>query len=250
MSVLTVVIPVRNEGENFRCTYDELAKYTPRESRIVVVYDSDGDSTIPVLNQLAAADARVQPVRNSLGSGIPNALRTGFALAEAGPVLVVMGDLADDLRLIPEMLERYEAGARVVCPSRYMPGGAQLGGPRMKKLLSRMAGLSLYWLGCLPVRDATNNYRLYDASFLRGTCLESRHGFEVALELTLKAHWSGLKVQEIPATWRQREWGKSNFRLLRSLPHYLKWWLRGLAGVGQRSKIDTKVGATESKERL
>ena len=234
MTLLTVVIPVRNEGENFRRTYSELVKFVPRDSRILVLYDDAVDTTLPILEELECMDARVKAVRNKLGPGIPNALRTAFSLVEEGAVLVTMGDLSDDLRLIPEMLKRYESGARIVCASRYMPGGAQLGGPRFKKILSRLAGLSLYWLGCLPVRDATNNFRLYDGQFLKKTPIESSHGFEVALELTIKAYRAGLEVQEIPATWRDRDWGKSHFRLFRSLPYYIKWWLYGLATIGQR----------------
>ena len=243
MTLLTVVIPVRNEGENFRRTYGELAQFIPKDSRILVLYDSEDDTTLPILEELGHADSRVKAVRNKLGRGIPNALRTAFSLVKDGPVLVAMADLSDDLRLNPEMLKRYDNGARIVCASRYMPGGAHLGGPRIKKILSRLAGLSLYWLGCLPVRDATNNFRLYDAQFLRKTQIESSHGFEVALELTIKACRAGLEVQEIPAVWRDRQWGKSNFRLLRSLPYYMKWWLYGLAVLSRRVKRSRKEKA-------
>lgn len=173
-------------------------------------------------------------VLNRAGRGIPNALRSGFAQARDGAVLVVMGDLSDDVRIIPEMLKRWRAGADVVCPSRYMPGGAQYGGPRFKGLLARLCGLTLYWLGALPVRDATNNFRLYDAAFLARTTIESTQGFEVALELTVKAHQAGLRVEELPTVWRDREWGASNFRLRRALPHYLRWWLRAVAGGRRR----------------
>ena len=204
----------------------------PRDCRIVVVYDRDDDTTVPTLTELHAVDPRVLPVKNTRGPGVPNALREGFELAESGPVVVVMGDLSDDLRLLPEMVRRWEAGARVVCPSRYMPDGAQEGGPRLKMLLSRLAGLSLYWLGALPVRDATNNFRLYDAGFLKTTAIESAHGFEIALELTIKAHRAGLRIEEIPAVWHDREWGRSNFRLFRSLPHYLRWWVRAIVRRG------------------
>jgi glycosyltransferase involved in cell wall biosynthesis len=247
MANLTVVIPVRNEGEYFRRTYEELSKYIPNESQILVVYDNDEDTTVPVLEELTSVESRLRPVKNMHGPGVPNALRSGFDLAEEGPLVVVMGDLSDDLSLIPEMLRCYEAGARVVCPSRYMPGGAQLGGPQFKKVLSRMAGLSLYWLGCLPVRDATNNFRLYDARFLKEARLESTHGFEVALELTIKAYRAGLKIQEIPTIWRDRKWGKSNFRVLRSLSHYLKWWMLGLASVGRRFNPNLKARSAAVK---
>lgn len=223
-----LVIPVRNEGEGFRRTWEVVAGYLPPGGRAIVVYDAPDDTTVPVLEALARDDARLVPLCNTLGRGVPNALRAGFAAAGPGPVVVVMGDLSDDLGLLPAMLALYEAGAGVVCPSRYMPGGALVGGPRLKGWLSRLAGLVLYGVGALPVRDATNNYRLYDGAWLAGVEIESAHGFEVALELTCKAHWDGLRVVELPTVWRDRTWGRSNFRLVRSLRHYLRWWMRAL----------------------
>jgi hypothetical protein len=128
------------------------------------------------------------------------------------------------------MLRLYAAGYRVVCPSRYMPGGRQLGGPRLKGILSRMAGLSLYWLTGFPTRDATNNFRLYDAALVNELGIESTGGFELALELTAKAFRRGVRIAELPTTWRDRTAGQSRFRLLAWLPKYLRWYGYALAG--------------------
>lgn len=226
----TVVVPVRNEGEAFARTYRELGRVISPDTRIVVVYDAPDDTTVPTIEVLARDDPRVHGLLNRTGPGIPSAFRAAFAHVPDGPVIVVMGDLSDDLALIPEMVRRWSAGAGVVCPSRYMPGGAQHGGPRLKGLLARLCGLTLYWLGALPVRDATNNFRLYDGAFLRRTPIESRRGFEVALELTVKAHRAGLRVEELPTVWTDRRWGTSNFPLMRSLPHYLRWWWYAATG--------------------
>jgi len=110
-----------------------------------------------------------------------------------------MADLSDDLakvdgmyRLIVE--ERYD----LVCGSRYMRGGRQLGGPPFKGFLSRLAGVSLHALAGLPTRDATNAFRMYRASLLRSIPIESSGGFELSLELTVKAHTSGLQDHRGP----------------------------------------------------
>ena len=67
-----------------------------------------------------------------------------------------------------------------------------MGGPWLKRLLSRAAGLSLYWLAGLPTHDATNNFRLYDAALVNELGIDSVGGFEVALEGLLTN--SNLKV--------------------------------------------------------
>jgi dolichol-phosphate mannosyltransferase len=55
--------------------------------------------------------------------------------------------------------------------------------------------------------------------------LQSRSGFEITLEITVKAFLAGCRIAEVPATWRDRTRGRSRFRLGRWLPLYLKWYL-------------------------
>lgn len=221
---LHLIVPVFNEQENFPRLVAEVERSAPRPYRLLVVYDCDEDRTLPVARELAALHPEIALVKNDLGRGPANAIRAGFAAVSAGPACVVMADLSDDLALLPAMLEAYRQGAQVVCPSRYMTGGRQIGGPLVKRTLSRLAGLSLKWLAGFPVHDATNNFRLYDAALVRELGIESERGFEIALELTAKAFARGCRIVELPATWRDRTAGRSNFQLLKWLPHYLRWY--------------------------
>ena len=234
---LTLIVPVYNEAENFPRLVDEIERCIPPPLRVLVVYDFEEDTTLPVARQLAAQRPWLQIVRNDLGRGAANAIRAGFQEAPAGPALVVMADLSDDLETVPRMLELYRQGNRIVCASRYMRGGRQIGGPRLKGFLSRAAGWSLRRLAGLPTFDATNNFRLYDAELVREMRIESRQGFEIALELTAKAFARGEPIAETPTTWRDRTAGQSGFRLLKWLPEYLRWYGYALkAGLGRRRK--------------
>ena len=53
--------------------------------------------------------------------------------------------------------------------------------------MSRTAGLTLHWFAGVPTHDPTNNFKLYSRRFLDATTIESEAGFELALELTVKA---------------------------------------------------------------
>jgi hypothetical protein len=170
----------------------------------------------------------VRPVLNSLGRGVRFAIEAGMRAAAAPVVVVTMADLSDDFSRLGEMVSRVEAGADVVCGSRYMPGGRQIGGPPLKSFLSRAAGLSLHALSGLPTRDPTNSFKAYRRDFLRRTPIESAAGFALAIELTVKAHFGGGRVEEVPAIWRDRTEGESRFRLFSWLPHYLRWYLWAL----------------------
>jgi dolichol-phosphate mannosyltransferase len=227
------VVPVFNEGANIEGWCRGAREALPEGGEVLVVYDFDEDDTLPALALLPphTKPAGLRTVRNDLGRGVRYAIEAGMRAA-SGPVVVVsMADLSDDLPRLSEMVGRAERGAAVVCASRYAPGGAQIGGPWLKGQMSRLAGRSLHRLSGLPTRDPTNSFKAYRADFLAATPIESRAGFCLALELTVKAHFSGRRVEEIPATWRDRSAGQSRFRLWAWLPEYLRWYFWAL---GQR----------------
>jgi glycosyltransferase involved in cell wall biosynthesis len=204
----------------------------PRE--ILVVYDYAGDPTVPVVEALLEELPEVRLHHNDLGRGVLNALRAGFAEARAPFVVVTMADLSDDARDINRMYELARGGADVVAASRYVRGGRQIGGPLLKRTLSRTAGVSLHMLTGIGTHDPTSNFKLYSRRLLDEVNIDSRAGFELALELTVKAHRLGMTVAEVPTTWRDRTAGESRFQLRRWLPHYLRWYTYGLVSRRRR----------------
>lgn len=225
---LSIVVPVYNEGDAvepvLRALTDAIA--TPHE--ILVVYDFDGDTTVPVIARLAVEVPEIRGHRNDIGRGVLNAMKSGIAASRGTYILVSMADGSDEPHLVDPMMELARAGADVVSASRYMRGGRQIGGPPVKRLLSRAAGLTLHWFGRVPTHDPTNNFKLYSRRFLDTVTIESTAGFELALELTVKATIDGRRVEEIPTTWRDRTAGQSNFKLRKWLPHYLQWYGRAM----------------------
>jgi dolichol-phosphate mannosyltransferase len=206
-----------------------------RPLEVLIVHDFDEDTTVPVVKRLQTEMPELRLHRNTLGRGVLNAMKSGLRAARAPYVLITMGDGSDDPEDIDRMFELARAGADVVAGSRYMRGGRQLGGPLLKRSMSRVAGLSLHWLGGVPVHDATSNFRLYSKRLLNQVTIESTGGFELGIELTVKAYLLGLKVAEVPTTWRDRTAGQSRFQLWQWLPRYLKWYRAGIAGRFKKS---------------
>jgi len=222
---LTIVIPVYNEGDGFEDLWRELTTHLQFSFRALVVYDFDEDNTVPAVEAvIARGERRLSLVKNDIRRGVVGALLTGFRNVTSGPLLVVMADLSDDLAQVSRMLELYREGNHVVVGSRYMKGGRIVNGPFLKQGLSRMAGVSLYWLRGIPTHDATNAFKVYDSAMLKQFQLESQRGFELNLEITVKAFLDGYRIVEIPSVWRDRTQGKSKFKLWAWLPHYLRWY--------------------------
>lgn len=222
---LHIVIPVYNEAENFPKLHAALDAAIHEPFEATIVYDFDEDTTIPAVHRaIKAGDVRFRLLKNSVRRGVVGALLSGFRSVKEGPVLVVMGDLSDDLAKVDRMLELYRAGWDIVAPSRYMRGGKMIGGPFVKRNLSRWAGRSLRILRGFPTSDPTNAFKLYDAEMLHRLKLESDGGFELSLEITVKAFLAGYRITQIAATWNDRTSGESRFRLWHWLPKYLRWY--------------------------
>ncbi|HEV8488504.1 MAG TPA: glycosyltransferase family 2 protein [Candidatus Limnocylindrales bacterium] len=225
---LSIVVPVYNEGEAVEPVLRALTSAVATRHEILVVYDFDGDTTVPVVARLAKELPAIRGHRNDIGRGVLNAMRSGIAASRGEFILVSMADGSDEPHLVDRMVQLARDGADVVSASRYMRGGRQIGGPPVKRLLSRAAGLSLHWVGGVATHDPTNNFKLYARRFLDTVTIESTAGFELALELTVKATLAGRRVAELPTTWRDRTAGQSNFRLRKWLPHYLHWYGRAM----------------------
>ncbi len=222
----SVIVPVFNEAQIIGEFCRQVRAALPPDYELLVCYDQDHDTTLPAIAALSADEKpqRLRLIKNDLGPGVRYAIEAGMRAAQSPVVIVTMADLSDDYSCIETMLERIESGADVVCPSRYMRGGKQIGGPWLKKFLSRAAGVSLYWLTGLPTHDPTNSFKAYRKSFLDQQPIESTAGFCLGMELTVKAHSLGGKVEELPATWLDRTAGESRFRLWKWLPMYLHWY--------------------------
>jgi dolichol-phosphate mannosyltransferase len=244
---LSIVVPVYNEAENFP-TLREALSAIRAPFDVYVVYDFDEDTTVPVVQRaIQEGDSRFHLVKNSIGRGVIGALRTGFQCVTEGPVLVVMGDISDDLNVVEQMLALYAKGFDLVAASRYIPGGALIGGPFLKRNFSRWAGRSLHFLRGIPTSDATNAFKLYDACMLRAITLESRGGFELSLEITVKAFLAGYRITELPTVWRDRTAGESRFRLWHWLPRYLHWYFYAFRPRSNRVAPGTRRASLAAK---
>jgi glycosyltransferase involved in cell wall biosynthesis len=224
MPRVSVIIPAYNEGDAILPALDRIFESVLLDAEVIVVVDTDADTTISVIEAYAKKEPRLRHLINNYGRGPAQAIRFGIDHATAETVVVTMSDGCDDPRQIDDLVRLVERGVVVAAASRYMPGGQQVGGPRFKSFLSRSAGTSLHLFGNAGTRDATNSFKAYRRSFVQEVGIDSRDGFEIGLELTAKARRLRLPVAEIPTIWLDREFGESNFKLSQWVPKYLKWY--------------------------
>jgi glycosyltransferase involved in cell wall biosynthesis len=216
-------MPVYNEGEGVVPYLEQLLENVAGPCEILVVHDMPEDTTVPVLSRYDATI--VKPTLNTYGRGPANAIRFGLDAASGDVTVVTMADGSDDSTQINRMADLVRGGHVIVAASRYMKGGSQKGGPRIKGAISNIAGVSLFHLARVGTHDATNSFKAYSTDFIRNTEVESTAGFEVALELVAKARRGRQPVTEVPTTWLDRTEGESRFDVLGWLPKYIHWYL-------------------------
>jgi glycosyltransferase involved in cell wall biosynthesis len=222
---ISLVVTAHNEGTAIVPHLKRMLEAVQMPMEVLVVYDSVDDTTAPVVKEYAGRDSRVIPTLNTYGRGPARAIKYGIDHASADVVVVTMADGCDDPSQIEDLALLVERGVVVAAASRYMSGGQQVGGPRLKSSLSRVAGLSLWLFAAVGTRDATNSFKAYSKKFVQMVGVDSDAGFEIGIELVAKARRLRLPVAEIPTIWLDRAEGQSNFKLSAWIPRYLHWYL-------------------------
>ena len=237
---VSIVVPAYNEDEDIVPVLDRLFEAVHLSCEVLVVVDTEQDTTIPVAEEYALKEPRLRCLVNTYGPGPANAIRFGIAAAAAPVAVVTMADGCDDPTQVDELVRLVERGVAVAAASRYMAGGQQVGGPAIKGTLSALAGRSLRLLAHVGTRDATNSFKAYSRDFVREVGVDSRDGFEIGIELTAKARRMRRPVAEIPTIWLDRQAGISNFKVARWIPSYLRWY---------RFAFGPRLSASEIRDR-
>lgn len=224
--MLSIVCPIYNEEENVKDLLDSISNYVKVDKEILFIYDFEQDRTIEVIKKIENDyPFKITLIKNKYGKGVLNAIKTGLESSQNKAILVVMADLSDDLSIVDRMYDMIiNKGYDVVCGSRYVKGGKQIGGPFIKKTLSRLAGLSLHFFTGIATYDITNSFKMYNRDFIKEIKIESKGGFEIGMEITVKAFIMNRKIGEIPSIWKDREKGKSRFKLMKWIVQYLRWY--------------------------
>jgi dolichol-phosphate mannosyltransferase len=225
---LNIVIPVYNEGSGIVPVLDSFRQYVRTSFRVLICYDTESDSTLPIVRAYPQEHCPVQLVKNR-GQGALGAVLTGFAASTARAVLMYPADDDYNAPIIDRMVRMLHEGCDVVAASRFMPGGCMRGCPWLKATLVRTSAFALHYLGRLPTYDPSNGLRLFSRRVLDTIPIESTVGFAYSIELLVKVHRLGWRIGEEPAGWFERRQGKSRFRVLRWVPQYLRWFFYAFA---------------------
>ena len=213
----SVIIPAHNEDKIIERTIKTVVKGLKNYNyEIIAVDDNSNDSTGRILDSLSKKYKNlkaVHKVSQKVGpTGLGSALTFGFSHATTQILIPFMGDLSDDPRDIPKLVEKIEEGYDVVCGSRFTEKVSITDYPPVKMFVNRLWNNAFAFLFGLRIKDISNAFKAYRALVVKKTKPKSK-GFEITAEITLKARIAGYKITEVPVSWsgRKREEGESKF---------------------------------------
>ena len=227
-----VILPTYDEAQNLEPIVSAVLAAVPGV-RILVVDDASPDGTGEIAEALEGVDVLHRPRKSGLG----RAYVAGFAHALAAGATTVVemdADLSHDPADLPRLLAPLSEGADLVLGSRYVPGGGIQNWDALRRGLSRFGCSYARRVLGVPVRDLTGGFKAFRASALEAIDYATvrSQGYAFQVELTYRALQRGLRVEEVPIVFREREHGESKMSALIALEAA---WLVPALRLGRRA---------------
>lgn len=213
MPKLSVVVAAYNEQSNLPLLYQRVCALDwtrlAVEPEFVFVDDHSRDGTLLFLRQLAARDPRVKVLRFAKNFGSHKAFTAGLEHASGDAAVILAADLQDPPETIPQLLEKWRAGAKVVWAVRGEREGVSLS----DKFFARFYyGLMRRFADVQPPQQGAD-FLLVDRVVLE----ELRRAPEKNTSVLLLIQWMGFEQAFITYTKAARHSGRSNWTLSKKL---------------------------------
>ena len=206
----SVVVPILNEAENVPLLVQSIRDALgDREAwELVLVDDGSTDETPEIASGLARNDYRVRLLRLARNYGQTAAMQAGFDAARGAAVVSMDGDLQNDPRDIPMLMDKLREGFDLVVGYRQR---------RQDKLFTRrvpswVANRLIRWLTGVRIRDNGCSLKAYRRELVTRLALYSdQHRFIPAMAVGT----AGARVAEVPVRHHARRHGHSKYGLSR-----------------------------------
>ncbi|MDO9289810.1 MAG: glycosyltransferase family 2 protein [Thermodesulfovibrionales bacterium] len=208
---VSIVVPLYNEEENVDILHERLRETLEQmglEYEILYVDDGSTDTTLSKLEAIQLKDKSVVVLSLRRNFGQTAAFAAGFDFARGDIVVTMDGDLQNDPKDIPKMLELIKdydlvSGWRKKRKDPFFT--RRVPSILANWVISKVTGVKLHDYGCSLKayrRDVIKNLKLYG----------EMHRFIPAV-----ASWYGVRVAEVETTHYPRLRGKSKYGLSRTV---------------------------------
>lgn len=220
---LSVVIPCYNEEKTIEQLIELVEKVDGIEKEIIIMDDGSKDATPRILEEIGKKKPHLKIILNPKNHGKGATVREGYKHTKGSYVIVQDADLEYDPQDYKKLLAEVDKGAQVVYGSRFsgnykdMTSLHYFGNRFLTFLTNILYGTSL--------TDMETCYKLLPGDFVRSLKLKSER-FDFEPEITSKILKSGMKISEVPISYKGRSWKEGKKITWRDGLHAVKTLLK------------------------
>jgi len=209
---ISIILPTYNEEKNIKnlvmALRQSLRKTKYKEKfEIVVVDDNSKDRTPRIIDNLAEIGDFIAVHRNN-HKGLFSAIQDGISISNGDFVLLMDSDFSHSPETIQEMvkhIDKYD----LVSGSRFVEGG-KMEAPFLRVLGSKVINGVCGKIMGMKIKDIAGGFHLIKKEkFNKLKFKYPSHFGEFDFELLYRAQKSGMKIKEIPFTYKFRQEGES-----------------------------------------
>lgn len=204
---LSVVIPCYNEEQRLPRTIEEIERYLDGRGtsyELILVDDGSSDGTRQVMDAAAARNSAVRVEALPANRGKGRALASGVAIARGEEVLVTDADLSTPIEELEQLDAALAAGAGVAIASRAVKGSrVEVSQPIYRVLMGKAFNLIVQLVLLPGIWDTQCGFKLFRADVARPVfAAMTTDGFGYDPEVLYLAKRKGVRIAEVPVTWR------------------------------------------------
>ena len=205
--LLSVMMPIYNEERTLRTILTHVLA-RPEVGEVIAVHDGSKDASWEILQEVAAADQRVRPLRQVPNQGKGAALKRAIGELTMPFALVQDADLEYDPRDYPALLEPLVEG-RVDAVYGVRGFGGQSAYSFWFVMGNRAVTLATNVLFDCYIRDMETGYKVLRSDLWKRLNLQGTR-FDIEPDITVRVIRLGYRIHEVPINYyaRGREEGK------------------------------------------
>ncbi|MCX7641443.1 MAG: glycosyltransferase family 2 protein [Elusimicrobiales bacterium] len=204
---ISIIVPLYNEEKNIEELYNEI-KENVKNFELIFVDDGSNDKTWDVIKSIALKDFRIKAIRLTRNFGQTQALKAGIKEATSSIIITMDGDLQNDPKDIPMIINKIYEGYDLVSGWRKKRKDSFL----TRTLPSKMANVIISLITGVKLNDYGCTLKAYRKEYIEKIDLYGEmHRFIPAL-----CSYLGAKITEVEVNHRVRKYGKSKYGFKRT----------------------------------
>lgn len=207
----SIVVPVMNEEENIKILYDRISEVMKKMTlhyEIIFVDDGSTDKTYAILKSLHVKDKHLKVIKFRRNFGQSAAMAAGFEHACGKVVISMDGDLQNDPRDIPNLVNKLNEGNDIVAGWRKNRKDKLI----IRKVPSKIANKIIRKLTGVKLHDTGCSLKVYRSEVIHKIRLYGElHRF-----IPVLARIEGARISEMVVSHHARKFGESKYNITRT----------------------------------